>query len=252
MDLRSLRNKGVAPRASQRAVCRGWRLRFNVTHFFRHEGGVANIEPSQTGDIVHGVVHLCDDGDLALLDAAEACGHGYNRIGLSVFTDEGKWRAIAYVGTPSFINNECRPSQRYLNIVVRGATAASLDLTYIEALRRYPVQPSPAAIRPFEPPQGEFPTFNSATLRQFPLLTALAGAVFDMSGARWQHKFLHSIFSGKDMTLFHLKRLDNSNGNETLEDVKHGRLTPIQQRYLDEYLHEYSNEYVYVGRYVYD
>src|SRR5215472_1441690 len=118
MDLRSLRNKGVAPRASQRAVCRGWRLRFNVAHFFRHEGGVANIEPSEwPWDSVWGVLHLCDDEDLSLLDAAEAYGHGYNRIGISVFTDESKWRAVTYVGIPSFLNNECRPSQRYLNIV---------------------------------------------------------------------------------------------------------------------------------------
>jgi AIG2 family protein len=253
MDWRSLRNKGVAPRASQRAACRGWRLHFNVTHFFRHEGGVANIEPSECRrDTVWGVLHLCRDEDLPLLDAAEACGYGYNRIGISVFTGDGKRQAITYVGIPSFLHNECRPSQRYLNIVVRGATAAGIDPTYIDALRHYPVRQSPGAVHPFVPPQGVYPTFTSATLRRYPLLTALAGAVFDMSGARWQHKFLQSSFGGKDMTLFHLKRLDNSDGNESLEDVKHGRLTPVQQRYLDEYLHEYSKEYVYVGRYVYD
>jgi cation transport regulator ChaC len=46
MDLNSLRAKGVEPRASARAVLRGWRLRFNVHHFFRHEGGAGNIESS--------------------------------------------------------------------------------------------------------------------------------------------------------------------------------------------------------------
>jgi sulfite reductase (NADPH) flavoprotein alpha-component len=54
------------------------------------------------------------------------------------------------------------------------------------------------------------------------------------------------------MTLFHLKRLDASDGSETLDDIKHGRLSPAQRRYLDEYLHEYMSEYVYVGRYRYD
>jgi hypothetical protein len=29
--------------------------------------------------------------------------------------------------------------------------------------------------------------------------------------------------SSKDMTLFHLKRLDNPDGRETLDDIKHGR-----------------------------
>lgn len=54
------------------------------------------------------------------------------------------------------------------------------------------------------------------------------------------------------MTLFHLKRLDSSDGSETLDDIKHDRLTLAQRRYLDEYLHEYNIEYVYVGRYIYD
>jgi sulfite reductase (NADPH) flavoprotein alpha-component len=73
-----------------------------------------------------------------------------------------------------------------------------------------------------------------------------------MSRARWQHIFLQSLFGGKDMTLFHLKRLDESDGRETLDDIKQGRLTPAQRRYLNEYLHEYGQEYVYVGRYMYD
>jgi hypothetical protein len=84
------------------------------------------------------------------------------------------------------------------------------------------------------------------------MLTGLAGAVFDMAGARWQHHCLRDLFGGKDMTLFHLKRLDTSDGSETLDDIKFDRLTPIQRRYLNEYLHEYSTEYVYAGRYRYD
>jgi sulfite reductase (NADPH) flavoprotein alpha-component len=72
-----------------------------------------------------------------------------------------------------------------------------------------------------------------------------------MSCARPQHRCLHGWFGGKDMTLFHLKRLDDSDGCETLDDIKHGRLTPAQRQYLNEYLHEYAKEYVYVGRYTY-
>jgi gamma-glutamylcyclotransferase (GGCT)/AIG2-like uncharacterized protein YtfP len=252
MDLTSLRAKGVEPRTSERAVLRGWRLRFNVYHFFRHEGGVGNIEPSDDPtDAVWGVLHKCDDEHLALLDAAEAYGHGYDRIGVSVLTDRGEQGAIAYVGIPSFLDKECRPSQRYLNLLLKGATKAGVDSAYIDALRQHPVhQPRPAP--PFVPPSGDYPVFTAATLTQHPLLTAIAGAVFDMSGARWQHTFLHGHFGGKDMTLFHLKQLDTSDGCETLEDIKHDRLTPAQRQYLNEYLHEYSTEYVYVGRYVYD
>lgn len=251
-NLASLRAKGVVPRTSERAVLRGWRLRFNVHHFFHHEGGVANIEP--TGDasnVVWGVVHLCKDEHLALLDAAEAYGHGYDRVEVSVHTDHGERRAITYVGMLSFLDEGCRPTQRYLNILLKGAAAAGLDPSYIDALRRHPVyQKRP--VSPFVPPPGEYPTFTATTLTRIPPLTALAGSVFDMSGARWQHTFLHGLFGGKDMTLFHLKRLDTSDGSETLDKLKHDRLTTAQWEYLNEYLHEYNAEYVYVGRYLYE
>ena len=57
---------------------------------------------------------------------------------------------------------------------------------------------------------------------------------------------------GKDMTLFHLKRLDTSDGSETLADIKHGHITEPGRKYLNAYLHEYDAEFRYVGRYVYD
>jgi len=252
MDHTSLRAKGVQALTSERAVLRGWRLHFNVQHFFRHEGGVGNIEASDNlTDAVWGVLHRCDDRHLALLDAAEAYGHGYDRIDVSVLADSGERRAIAYVGIASFLNQDCRPSQRYLNTLIRGATKAGINSAYIDALRRHPVHQTPP-IPLFVPPPGDYPVFTAVTLAQHPLLTALAGAVFDMSRARWQHRYLHGLFGGKDMTLFHLHRLDTSEGCETLDDIKHDRLSPSQLRYLNEYLHEYSSEYVYVGRYVYD
>jgi sulfite reductase (NADPH) flavoprotein alpha-component len=252
MNLSSLRAKGVVPRMSERAVLSGWRLRFNVGHFFRHEGGVANIEPTgEAPDAVWGVVHLCEDEHLALLDGAEAQGHGYDRVEVSVHTNHGGQRAITYVGMPSFLDEGCRPTQRYLNILLKGADAAGLDPSYIDALRRHPVHHKQSA-PPFVPPPGKYRTFTAMTLTQTPPLTALAGHVFDMSGARWHHNFLQGFFGGKDMTLFHLMRLDASDGSETLDDIKHDRLTPAQREYLNEYLHAYNTEYVYVGRYLYD
>ena len=253
MALGSLRAKGVVPRQSEPAVLRGWRRRFNVQHFFLHEGGVGNIEPSvgaadRAADQVWGVVHLCEDAHLALLDATEAHGHGYQRVDVLLHTDHGERSAIAYVGMPSFINDACRPTQRYLNILLRGAEAAGLDADTLAALKREPVhvkQPVPR----FAPPAGDFPEFNAATLAAQPSLTALDGAVFDMSRARWQHQHLMSFFGGRDMTLFHLQRLDSSDGRETLDDIRSGRLNATQRLYLDEYLHEYAREYVYCGRY---
>lgn len=157
MDLNSLGAKGVEPRASKRAVLRGWRLRFNVQHFFCHEAGVGNIEPSgQPCDVVWGMLHRCDGQHLALLDAAEAYGHCYDRIEVAVHTESGEQKAIAYVGVPTFLDEACRPTRRYLNIILRGAAAAGLDPAYIEALRRCPTHEMTPS-EPFVPPAGEYP-----------------------------------------------------------------------------------------------
>jgi sulfite reductase (NADPH) flavoprotein alpha-component len=252
MALRSLFAKGVKPLCSARGVLRNWRLRFNVQHFFRHEGGVANIETSNDpSDEVWGVLHLCEDDHLPLLDSAEAYPHGYNRTAVTVLAEHGGQQAIAYVGMPSFLNEACRPSQRYLSLLLEGAAAAGLDPAYIEFLRSHPVLPK-SPLSKFVPPPGEYPVFTAKTLAQHPLYTALLGSVFDMSRARWPHRFLHGILGGKDATLFHLMRLNSSNGGETLDDVKRGRLSPAQEQYLNEYLHAYASEYSYVGKFRYD
>lgn len=261
MSLLSLRAKGVEPLASQRAVLSGWRLRFNVQHFFRHEGGVGNIENSgNPDDQVLGVLHECPDEALILLDDAEAYGHGYDRIEIKVHpqgTDVNtslksnrRISALTYVGTPGFIDNTRLPSRRYLNILLQGARQAGLDNTYINALAGHPVH-HPGRYPTFNPPPGVFPTFDKETLAQQPLYTALYGYVFDMSEARPLHDFLKGFFGGKDMTLFHLKRLDSSTVNETMDDIRKGRLDQAQKQYLNAYLNEYAREYRYAGHYNY-
>jgi sulfite reductase (NADPH) flavoprotein alpha-component len=247
LDAVSLRAKGVHPTTSARAALTGWRLRFNVAHFFRHEGGVANIERTEDErDKVLGVAYLCDDAALAALDLAEAYPHGYDRVTVDVDTPAGVVDAIAYVGTAAFIDETCRPSQRYLNIVVRGARAADLDDAYVEQLQAHPTH-TKQPYAPFVAPPGRFRRFTLDTLSSEPSSTGLAGSVFDMSGARPRHDFLRTAFGGKDMTLFHLRRMDSSDGSESIDDIASGRLSPAQREYLNEYLNEYAREYRYVG-----
>jgi hypothetical protein len=251
LDITSLRAKGVDPSASVVGELRGWRLRFNVAHFFRHEGGVANIERTgDPADRVLGLVHDCDDAALALLDAAEAYPYGYDRVAIDVTTELGVVGALAYVGTPAFLDDSCRPSQRYLNIVVRGACVAGLDAEYVEQIRMQPSNQRPR-YPPWVAPGGPCTEFTLADLGRHPSCTGLAGSVFDMSQARVQHDHLRKIFGGRDMTLFHLQRMDTSAGNETIADVIERRLTDAQCAYLNEYLHEYSREYRYVGTVAY-
>lgn len=251
LDLISLRAKGVHALRSRVAVLPGWRLAFNVRHFFRHEGGVGNIVRSDDPAArVLGVLHDCPDEDLPALDEAEARGVGYDRIEVSVETADGPATAFAYVGRPAFLDDTCLPSRRYLNILVRGARRAGLDPDYVAELERHPVltaEPAP----PFEPPPGDYPRFDADSLARHSECTALWGFVFDMSAARPEHEFLKGVFGGRDMTLLHLRRMDTSDGDETLDDIRENRLDTAQRQYLNDYLHEYAREYRYAGRFDY-
>lgn len=252
MNMTSLRAKGVEPLTSRCAVLHGWRLRFNVQHFFRHEGGVGNIERSENpDDRVLGVLYDCPDEALAPLDAMEACGHGYDRITVEVDTGSEKVSAFTYIGMPEFINNACLPTRRYINLLIDGARGAGLDADYVQALMAQPLH-QPEDYPLFTPPPGDYPLFDLVSLAQQPMYTALYGAVFDMSQARPLHNYLKHFFSGRDMTLFHLQRLDSSDGNESMEDIRHGRLNEAQRCYLNNYLNEYASEYRYVGRFDYN
>jgi sulfite reductase (NADPH) flavoprotein alpha-component len=249
INLISLNAKGVEPISSQPGILRGWRLRFNVQHWFRHEGGVGNIEPSpNSDDVVEGMVHTCHDEHLAPLDAVEAYGVGYDRVEVDVETPSGKVKAFAYVGLPGYLNDDCLPSQRYLNIITKGAEAAGLSESYIQRLRDHPIH-QPDEYPEFEYPADDKSRFTPHSLASHPYLTALMGAVFDMRGAESRLDCLLDLFGGKDMTLFHLKRLDTSDGTETLEDIKNGNISPEGKKYLNTYLHEYAREFKYAGRY---
>jgi hypothetical protein len=248
ISLISLRAKGVVPVSSLNARLNGWSLKFNVEHWFEHEGGMGNIEPSDNpNDFVEGIVHLCQDEHLARLDTMEAYGVGYDRVEVSLETDEGIKKALAYIGLPAFINNNCLPTKRYLNIIIQGAESANLSSNYIKKLRNSPIYEM--KIYPeFQHPREDSVWFDEQALGQDAELTGLAGAVFDMRNARPKLDSVKKIFGGKDMTVFHLKRHDTSTGTETIEDYLEGRITNGQLKYINTYLHEYLKEFQYLGR----
>lgn len=252
ISMASLKAKGVTPIQSQPATLHGWRLRFNVQHFFRNEGGVGNIQYTGSNeDKVLGMLHECLDDNLIDLDAAEAHGYGYNRITLDVETNEkSNVSALTYIGTPEFIDDSCLPSRRYLNIIISGAKQAGFKEEYIHKLMAQPVL-TPSRYPKFIPPPGDYSVFNNHNISSYPLYTVLHGHVFDMSSARPHHDYLKIFFGGKDMTLFHLKRLDSSDNKETLDDIKYNKLNIKQQEYLNGFLCEYAMEYDYVGQFNY-
>lgn len=246
----ALRAKGVFPLRSEPAILEGWRLTFNVPDFFPIEGGTGNIETAP-GEAVHGVLHACRDRDLASLDRLEALGVTYQRVVLGVTTYAGRRKsAYVYVGIPSNLDGDLRPSERYRNILARGAIDMRLAPAYVDRLLAIECLPR-ASLPPFDPgPPKRVYTLDSLWRER--ALTALAGHVFDLSGARPEHAYLQDFLAGKDVTLFFLKRLDTSDGNESFEDVRAGRLSDAQRAYLNAYLHEFAREYRLVGRLDYD
>ncbi len=243
----SLKAKGVIPLSSERAVLEGRKLKFNVQHWFHHEGGMANIEISSgPNDFVEGVLHYCPDEQLASLDALESYGVGYDRIEVEVKTANGKRKAQTYIGLPDFIDNSCLPTRRYLNIILRGAKDSGLSPSYVERLSGIPVLPE-KIFDEFKPPQGHWPHFNKDSLAFCPTFTALGGHVFDMKNAREKLQHIIALLGGKDMTLFFVKRHDTSDGNETEEDIRNGRISAGARNYINSYLHEFAIEYDYAG-----
>jgi len=252
LNLTSFRAKGVEPLWYEPVVLQGWKLVFNVRHWFCHEGGVGNIVATNNPqDEVHGLLYACKDEQLASLDLMESYGVAYDRIELEFDTSAGRVKAKTYVGLPAYLDNARLPTRRYLNILLNGAKAAGLKERYIEKLRHHPVQRNKDYL-PFLPPASTGYVFDQESLKQYPFYTALAGAVFDMANARSDLQCIWDLFGGKDMTLFHLKRHECSDSDEMLEQFKRGTLSKAAHKYLNAYLHEYNNEFHYVGRYEYD
>ncbi|WP_424501733.1 gamma-glutamylcyclotransferase family protein, partial [Robiginitalea sp.] len=177
LNLTSLKAKGVLPKRSYVGQLPNFRLKFNVQHWFRHEGGMGNIEPSDDpNDVVEGMLHECTEEDLEALDRMEAYGVGYDRVRIKVDTHEGLKEALTYTGLPEIINEDCLPTRRYLNIILKGAREAGLSNNYIQKLEKHPLfyPKSRGSFRHIE----DKPIFNASSLSSKPYLTGLAGAVF--------------------------------------------------------------------------
>lgn len=247
MNLISLKAKGVTPHLCIPSVLEGWRLTFSVPDFFKIEGGTGNIEP-EPGHIVHGVLYQCDQKDLASLDEIEALGICYERKKLVVRNYQGEtFQAFVYIGIKSRMENHHKPSQRYLNILIQGATKSGLDPSYIETLKKtetthLPVYPV------FKCAEKKLKIYTPEDISNCDLHTSIGGYVFDMSEARKEHDFLKSFLEKKDVTKFFLKRMDNSTESDPDIETLSKQLTNAQKRYLNAYIHEFNKEYRLAGK----
>ena len=244
MNSASLKAKGIEPLSAEPAVLKGWQLKFNIPDFFQIEGGTGNIVLAE-GHEVHGILYSCKEEAGVILDQLEAVGINYLRSKVAVTTYSGNIAsAHVYIGMKERLKEGYQPSRRYLNILLKGASTSALDTKYQKFLRSQEVKTEPV-FRPFRSISGLH--FSSKELSEIKHLTGIAGVVFDMTEARADHHYLRSFLGGKDMTLFFLRRMDTSDGTESLDDIRAGRLTLAQKRYLINYLHEFDREYRVVG-----
>lgn len=139
----SLRTKGVEPRGTEPTVLSDWHLVFNITHPFAFEGSVANMMPEVDGR-VHGALHACAVEVLHHLDSFEGLGVYYERVQLEVRTYQGElYIAYVYVGLPTILKPEGKPSLRYRNILVERGRDVGLVDDYLDRLMSIPIHPVP-------------------------------------------------------------------------------------------------------------
>lgn len=120
-------------RSARTAFLKNYRFAFN-------KGGAggevyANIVPSP-GDVVWGVVYLCNPQAMASLDHYEAVETGdYWRRPVEVETSDAELlKAEVYIAGESFLIADGRPRPWYLDLILSGARKHGLPEEYIKSI----------------------------------------------------------------------------------------------------------------------
>ncbi|WP_112322575.1 gamma-glutamylcyclotransferase family protein [Oceanibium sediminis] len=101
---------------------------------------------SAPGAEAHGVLYALPDAELAMLDAIEGVGKGYDRVqGISVQTAAGSVTATTYIA--SDLRAALAPFDWYLALIFAGAEEHGLSHV-TASLRATPTQADPVADRP--------------------------------------------------------------------------------------------------------
>lgn len=129
MNKISLRMRGICPQSSCAAKLPGFCLVFGGSH------GMATVLRSKT-DAVHGVLYMVSCEEKKRLDSTES---SYEELEAHVETRNGELVLCTLnVMRPDVMENfyETLPSERYLAVMIEGATQHNLPASWIEMLRR--------------------------------------------------------------------------------------------------------------------
>ena len=96
------------------------------------ERGVGNLLPSP-GEMVFGVAYRITGAEAERLDATEGVPRAYRRVSIDVETTDGASLA-AFTYLSSYRREGRKPSERYLELLLRGARHHGLPAAYVRSL----------------------------------------------------------------------------------------------------------------------
>lgn len=96
------------------------------------ERGVANILPQADAE-THGVAYRIEEDQAKHLDASEGVPKLYERLPIELTTPEGALHAFTYIS--NLRSDDRKPSERYMNLLLRGARHHRLPHPWLEYLR---------------------------------------------------------------------------------------------------------------------
>jgi cation transport regulator ChaC len=122
----------MRPTESCVAVLRGYRLVFDLP-IGDGERACANVLDAAE-DSIHGVAYRITHAEAARLDASEGVPRAYQRLAVSLERSEGS-ALVAFTYVSSLRRTGRKPSERYLNLLLRGARHHGLPSSWIDVLR---------------------------------------------------------------------------------------------------------------------
>ena len=99
--------------------------------------GKANaIRTENQDDIVYGALFEIGGANKSQLAKAEGVGKGYQECGVNVILPDKRITAISFIADPDAIQDDLKPFDWYLDLVIAGAREHKLPANYIEQLEK--------------------------------------------------------------------------------------------------------------------
>jgi hypothetical protein len=153
--------------------------------------------------VVHGVSTLLSHADARNLDAQESA-YAVEQIEVKTYEGDTILTEVYVPKTPlplDFPEGPC--SERYRDVLIRGAVEVALDKTWIDKLRALPVySPSRETLekRAAQPAPGILPRMTVAQLAQHDGSNDTYSVRVSACGYIFEHKPIFKIFYGRDIT----------------------------------------------------